>query len=39
MPRGTEHRIHTRAMALRARAGLLSGRDDDSFWDRIDAWL
>lgn len=35
MPRGTEHRIYTRAMALRARADLLTGRDDDHFWDRL----
>lgn len=35
MPRGTEHRIYTRAMALRAKAALMTGRDDDRFWDRL----
>ncbi|MDG4667416.1 hypothetical protein [Mycobacterium sp. 236(2023)] len=39
MPRSTEQRIHTRAMTLRARAGLAMGRDGDHFWDRLAAYL
>lgn len=37
MPRSTEHRIYTRAMALRENAGLLTERDDQRFWDRLAA--
>ncbi|WP_197375810.1 hypothetical protein [Mycolicibacterium baixiangningiae] len=35
MPRSTEYRIHKRVVALRAEAARLTGRDDDTFWDRI----
>ncbi|PRC61020.1 hypothetical protein C6A85_13545, partial [Mycobacterium sp. ITM-2017-0098] len=38
MPRSTEHRIHTRAMALRAKAYLVTDRDDARFWDRFAAY-
>jgi hypothetical protein len=37
MPRATEYRIHKRVLALRAEAALLSGRDDDAFWDSLPA--
>lgn len=39
MPRTTEQRIHRRAMELRARAGIASGRDDEHFWDRVALYL
>jgi hypothetical protein len=37
MPRATEHRIRKRVLALRAEARLISGRDDDAFWDALGA--
>ncbi len=37
MPRSTEHRIYTRAMALRAKADLLTKDDDERFWDQLAA--
>ena len=37
MPRGTEHRIRTRVLALRAEAQKITGRDDDSFWESLGA--
>jgi hypothetical protein len=37
MPRATEHRIHQRVQLLRVQAALMSGRDDDSFWDALGA--
>ncbi|VEG51019.1 Uncharacterised protein [Mycolicibacterium aurum] len=35
MPRGTEHRIYARAMALRAQAVLLTARDDEQWWNLV----
>lgn len=37
MPRSTEYRIHTRVLALRAEAAVVSGRDDDAFWASLPA--
>jgi hypothetical protein len=37
MPRATEYDIHKRVLALREEAALLSGRDDDAFWDALGA--
>lgn len=33
MPRGTEHRIHQRALALREEAAELRADSDKAFWD------
>ena len=37
MPRSTEYRIHTRVLALRAEAAVITGRDDDAFWASLPA--
>lgn len=39
MPRTTEQRIHRRALELRAQAGLVTGRDDEHFWNRLALYL
>jgi len=35
LPRSTEYRIRQRVLDLRAKADLLTGRDDDAFWDAM----
>jgi hypothetical protein len=35
MPRSTEHRIHSRVMALREEATEITARDADAFWDAL----
>ncbi len=35
MPRSTEHRIHSRVMALREEAAEITSRDCDAFWDAL----
>jgi hypothetical protein len=37
MPRSTEQYIHKRVLELRDEAALLTGRDDDAFWDVLGA--
>ncbi len=37
MPRSTEHYIHKQVVELRAEAALITGRDDDAFWDALPA--
>ena len=35
MPRATEHRVHSRVLALRAEAAVIAGHDE--FWDALGA--
>jgi hypothetical protein len=35
MPRGTEHRIHRMALALREEAAELSAKSSEAFWDAL----
>jgi hypothetical protein len=35
MPRGTEHRIHGLALALREEAGALSAESSEAFWNAM----
>lgn len=35
MPRGTEHRIHRLALALREEAAELNAESSEAFWDAL----
>lgn len=37
MPRGTEHRIHQRVLALRSEAVVIASQNGDAFWDSLGA--
>lgn len=39
MPRSTEQRIYYRALKLRAEAAVITGRNDEWFWDKLSTHL